>query len=91
MKICDYEFKDQVIVLDMNEFEHCSFENCTMIVQGLGGFKFTECKRNNCKFEFAGPASMTLQVMSNLYHQGGKDLVEAAFDNIRKGPQRNKD
>jgi len=84
MRISNYEFKDQIIILDANEFEKCSFDNCRLIVQGFGGFKLIECKRDNCKFEFAGPAAMTLNIMGNLYHQGGKDLVENAFKHIRE-------
>lgn len=85
MKIADYKFKDEVIVLDANEFERCTFDNCRLTVQGFGGFKMTECQRNNCRFEFAGPALMTLQIMSIMYNQGGKDMIEAVFKDIREG------
>lgn len=85
MRIHEHEFENQEVVLDFHEFDHCTFKNCRMKVYGYGAFTLKNNTISDCKWEFAGPAASTVQVMTLLYHGGARDLIEATMENIRKG------
>lgn len=76
--------------LDGNEFNECTFDRCTLEFSGTGPVSFIDCKFTSVNWLFSGPAQNTLVFLNGLYHgmgDGGKALVEATFDNIRKPPQ----
>jgi hypothetical protein len=77
-------FENLAISLDGGSFYGCTFNKCRLQFSGLlpvhleGGNKF-----ENCKWEFAGPASTTIGLMSALYKAGARDLIEATLRVIR--------
>jgi hypothetical protein len=87
MRIQEHTFENQEVVLDFHEFDHCVFTKCKMKVFGYGPFTLANSEITDCRWEFAGPAASTIQVMTMLYHGGAKDLIEATIANIRKGPK----
>lgn len=85
MRISEMDFANQAVVLDFQDFVHCTFRDCQMIVHGVGDFSLVECKfEGQCALHFAGPAATTLKVLAGLYHGGFQAPVEAAFENIRQ-------
>ncbi|MCF7676249.1 MAG: hypothetical protein K9N23_10550 [Akkermansiaceae bacterium] len=88
MKITKYTFANEEVVLDFHEYDTCEFRDCRFVVLGHGPFVLNKCEVVNCTFHFAGPAANTIQTMSAIYNNNGeqgKQLVEATFENIRKG------
>jgi hypothetical protein len=79
------------IRIDGNEFNECKFDRCTLEFSGTGPVSFVGCTFNGVNWVFSGPAQNTLAFLHGLYHgmgPGGRELVEATFENIRKPPQR---
>lgn len=85
-------FKNQTIDIDFNQFSNCIFDGCTLVFHGYGVIGMDGCSFTNVNWAFKGAAAQTLQFMTGLYHgagEGGKQLVESTFTNIRKGePQK---
>jgi len=89
MEYRDQTIEKQDVLLDGNTFTGCTFRNCRMIFKGmhpvmLGANHFTE----NVKWQFDGPAALTVQFMTALYHgagEGGRNIIEKTFENIRRG------
>ena len=83
----DLDGKD--VLLDGNTFTGCTFRNCRIIFGAtapihLGVNNFHE----NVQWAFSDSASDTLQFLSALYHskgEGGRQIVEQTFENIRRG------
>lgn len=75
--------KGQVLSLDENEFTNCTLEGCTLVYSGGERMRLDGCRMRNCHFNFDGPAERALLLMHRLYHSGGKELIEATFENIR--------
>jgi hypothetical protein len=74
------------VQLDNNSFTKCSFNNCIMEFGGTGPVELNECGFNNVQWVFTGAAQNTLNFLHGIYSgmgEGGKQLVEATFDNIR--------
>ena len=88
MKIVKTTFANEEVLLDFHEYDTCVFRDCRFVVLGYGPFVLNQCEVINCTFNFAGPAANTIQTMSAIYNNNGeqgKQLIEATFDNIRKG------
>ncbi len=88
MKIVKNTFANEEVLLDFHEYDTCVFRDCRFVVLGYGPFVLNQCEVINCTFNFAGPAANTIQTMSAIYNNNGdqgKQLIEATFDNIRKG------
>lgn len=76
--------------IDGNEFNNCTFTGCTLDFSGTAPVSFVGCTFHEVNWVFSGPAQNTLAFLQGLYHgmgEGGKALVEATFDNIRKAPK----
>jgi len=87
MKFEGKTFKNETIDIDFNQFSKCQFENCTLVYHGYGVIGMDGCSFNNVNWSFADAAASTLQFMHGLYHgagEGGKNLIELTFNNIRK-------
>lgn len=91
MKITKNTFNNEEVVLDFHEYDTCEFRDCRFVVLGYGPFVLNKCEVVNCTFHFAGPAATTIQTMASLYANGeqGKNLIEATFENIRRGAGNN--
>lgn len=81
-------FKNQGIQLDGNQYIQCMFQNCTLQFGGLLAPKIIDCKFFECSWSFTDAAARTLEFLKALYHgaaEGGKELIERTFENIRHG------
>jgi hypothetical protein len=86
MKISNYQFANEEVVLDFHHYEACQFNTCRLVVLGHGDFAFERCEITNCEFTFAGPAASSIKTMATIYHQmgdQGKALIEGTFNQIR--------
>jgi len=85
MRFENTTFTDQDVAVDGNEYEGCRFENCNIIYRGSGAVSFTGCSFGNHRITFKDGAASTIGFMQSLYHGGWEHLIEATFDNIRRG------
>ena len=85
MRISEHTFESQDVVLDFHEFDHCTFKDCRLTIHGTGIFTLKSCHFVGCTFQFAGPAAMTLQILTSLYHGGFAPVVDGTIENIRGG------
>jgi hypothetical protein len=86
MKISNYKFANEEVVLDFHQYDSCEFTDCRFVVLGHGAFALNQCEVKNCEFSFGGPAASTIQTMATIYHSlgdQGKNLIEGTFDQIR--------
>jgi hypothetical protein len=89
MEFRDKDFNGEEVTLDDNTFTGCTFRNCTVIYRGssklhVSGNRFLE----NVKWKLDGPAAATVQFLAAVYNgmgEGGRDLVENTFKQIRGG------
>jgi hypothetical protein len=87
MKIEDSEFKNVTQHLDGNEFIRCNFIDSELVFSAQSPVTLVGCSFRNVRWTFAGGAKLTIQFMTALYHgagEGGRNLIENAFLNIRK-------
>ena len=85
-------FENSRVILDANSFTECKFKNCVLTYGGGRPPTLVRCNLVDCRFEFVGTAGTTLSLIAALYHglgEGGKALVEATFENIRRAPPPN--
>ena len=87
MKFTHQTFENENVLLDGNEFSHCTFEHCAIEYRGYATTVLEDDVFNNCDWTFAGPAADTIEFLTGLYSAGGnfRALVEKIFDNIRSG------
>lgn len=89
MEYRDKDFSGEDVLLDGNVFTGCTFRNCRLIFAARDVFQVGACNFNeNIKWHFDGPAALTLQFLTAIYHEageGGRELVENTFKKIRRG------
>lgn len=86
MQYKDSLFQGGRVLLDGSEFYSCRFEGTIMVVTGTAPATLKDCAFINVRWEFDGPASLTLNFLAAMYQgagEGGKQLVEQVFDTIR--------
>jgi hypothetical protein len=92
MQFVKSNFAGGKVQLDGNEFIRCRFENTTLVFSAKGPVSMVDCTfANNVAWTFEGPAALTLAFLNALYHgagDGGKQLVESTFANIRHAPAK---
>jgi hypothetical protein len=85
----DRTFTDgEVVDLDGNRFEGCTFGDCAVRYSAAGGVFFDRCTfGENTKWVVNGAAMETIKFLTVMYQigPGGKDLVETTFQQIRRG------
>ncbi len=80
-------YDNVTVKLDNGKFVRCKFKNCRLRFGGTGPVSLIECEFSGVSWEFTGPAQNTMTFLRGVYHgigEGGKKLVEATFDEIRK-------
>jgi hypothetical protein len=82
MKHYGTKFSYAAIALDGNEFEKCTFDNCTLTYKGGALPQVTECTITSCKWIFDEAAKRTMQWLAMLY-EFDKTLGEAVIASIR--------
>lgn len=81
-------FADDTVELDNNTYQNCKFARCTLNYRGLGQVEIAGCSFEEPRFVFLDAAQRTLGFMNALYNgagAGGKQLIEATFNNMRRG------
>jgi len=73
MVIKSYTFEAEPVLMDYHDFRHCVFKKCRLIFCGYSAVKLDNCRFDDCRWEFSGPAMATLQLLANL-HQGGSEM-----------------
>src|SRR3990172_11054774 len=88
MKHENIVFENRSVSLDGESFYRCIFRRCLMKFSAIVPVTMLGCEFDNCEWAFDGPASLAMNFLSQLYQEGegGKNLVENTFENIRKGP-----
>lgn len=85
MKVTNTTFRGEEVLLDGNEFEGCVFESCVIVYGGGAEVTLANNTFDQCDWRFVDAAERTLRMLHALYHGGGKELIEATFENIRRG------
>lgn len=84
-------FKGVEVVLDGNEYEHCSFDSCTFVYSGgESRFGFNRVSPD-CNFLFRGAAGNTVRTMQAIYRdfgEWGKRQIISTFEQIAPGSTR---
>jgi hypothetical protein len=58
-------YENERVVLGGGRFDHCTFRNCELVFDGNPA-DMKECRIENCRHSFVGPASVTLSYLSVL-------------------------
>lgn len=90
MKAIGSVFSGGRVQLDGNQFVDCHFEGVSLVFAGTAPVHFNGCHFVNVRWEFDGPAVLTLSFLAALYRglgEGGRHLVEQIFEEIRRSPQ----
>jgi hypothetical protein len=81
-------FTNERVVLDGNDYRNCTFTNCHMVFNGTAPVSLHGISFISCQWTFDGPAGLTINFMTALYHAGMKELIDGTFENIRHGSHR---
>lgn len=86
-RIKNERFEQQVIHLDNDSYIDCAFIECHVVYLGATEVSLIGCSFDNCTWGFDGPAASVIRFMHALYAmgQGGAELIEKTFANIREG------
>ena len=93
MKFNGQTFVNQKIDLDFQEFNNCEFNKCTLIYHAYGVVTLNGCSFKDVDWTLSDAARNTLTFMMGLYHgagEGGRQVVEKTFENVRKGVEPTK-
>jgi hypothetical protein len=73
------------VVLDGNDYEGCTFQDCRLIYEGGELPSLFRCEFYAFSFQFRGAADNTLVFLASLYRAGGgfQDLVDATIHRLR--------
>ena len=81
-------FDEEIVVLDGNRYEKCTFTRCKIKFLGHAPVYMHTCKFDEgCEHILDGPAGLTVNFLAAVYSAGewGKILVEQTFENIKSG------
>jgi hypothetical protein len=85
MEFKNETFGVEVVELDGNTFDGCTFNGTILVIGGTDVFSLTNCTFNGFKFAFQGASAQTVNVLGSLYKGGFGQHIEALFQNIRDG------
>ena len=83
----DSTFRGGRVPLDGQRFVRCMFKDAKIVFTGLAPVIMEGCSFENVEWVFEGPAALTVNFLRALYQgggEGGRKLVEATFEQIRK-------
>lgn len=73
-------FVDERIVLDGVVYERCVFRHCVLVFSAQGDVGLHGCEYDRCRWEFGGPALLTVAFLRALDEtEGGRRVVERAL------------
>lgn len=76
-------FRNDILVLDGNEYEGCEFKDCTLIYRGGLLPRLAPCLFFGYSLRFEGAAENTILLLAALYQDGFQADIEQTFTNIR--------
>jgi hypothetical protein len=85
--ISDQSFTNTPEQLDGKKYLRCKFASCTLIYAGGEIPSMDTCTLTNCTWQFADAAERTMAFLRAIYHgmgEGGKELVDQTFANIKR-------
>ena len=88
MRFENRTFENKKIRLDARQYYGCTFRNCEFLYGAVEAVTLENCIFENIKWTFTDSAALTIGLMTAIYHSsggGGKELIEATFENIRRG------
>lgn len=88
MRVEGKTFVDEQVRVDGNEYVKCIFRRCELQFGAMEAVSMVDCTFDECSWSFTGAAALTVQFMTALYHgmgEGGKQLIDKTFENIRRG------
>jgi hypothetical protein len=89
MLVSGQDFSNTAELVDGNTYKDCKFNACRLVYRGGPIPGIQNCEFHNCTWQFENAAERTLTFMRLIYHgmgPRGPELVEGAFDEIRKPP-----
>lgn len=89
MVIKNYTFEAERVLMDFHEYRHCTFKKCRLIFCGYSAMTVENCRFDECRWEFGGPAMATLQFLAHLNQSGtdmGRAIVHQAIGLIQNQP-----
>lgn len=78
-------FVRKELEVDGKSFVNCSFNQCVFIYSGGNPPEINGCSFDNCSWKFADAAARTLGFFSGMHSGGFDKMVEATFNEVRKG------
>lgn len=81
-------FIGENVELDNHHYKSCQFSNCNMVFKGKGRVALEQCEFSDVRWHFTDYAGHSIGFLAAMYTgfgDGGKQLVESTFENIRKG------
>jgi hypothetical protein len=91
MRVEGRTFTNETVDIDFNIFVRCHFDKCTLIYHGSGVVGLEGCSFSQVNWTLADGAANTIKFLTGLYHgagEGGRNLVERTFDDIRRLPKK---
>ncbi len=90
MLIKDRSFANSAELMDGNSYHGCKFDKCHLVYRGGAIPNIENCQFHDCTWQFENAAERTLTFLRLIYHgmgPKGPELVESAFNEIRKAPE----
>ena len=81
------KYEDTTEGLDGNVYKACEFYRCRLVYRGGLPPAVSECRFTDCQWIFEDAADRTIAFMRAMYHgmdEGGRQIIDATFENIRK-------
>ncbi|NDJ84934.1 MAG: hypothetical protein GYB66_03520 [Chloroflexi bacterium] len=78
-------FSNEVIVVDGNRYEVCSFTNCRLVYQGGELPSFVRCEFEVVNIQLEDSAFNTLKYLTGLYSGGLSEAVEDTLTVVERG------
>lgn len=88
MNVESQHFENETVALDNHRYIRCTFRNCDLIYTGTGPVGLTGNNIHDCRWSFQGPAGQTLEFLRDLYHGGGRAMVEEWMKEIKQPRRR---
>ena len=79
-------FQGGTVQLDGRRFINCVFIEATLVFAAKAPVSLQGCIFTNVKWVLDGPAALTVSFLTALYHGGARELVENAFEAIKRSP-----
>lgn len=88
MDFRDTSFRDDRVELDGNAYGGCRFQRCELVFSATAPVSLENCRFDQCTWTFEGPAALTIDFMTGLYHgmgEGGRKLIDDTIEAIMRG------